>query len=621
MEGPSQTKHVKIQVVICLALTAAVFAVYGRVATHDFVNYDDPLYITGNANVQEGLTLENVKWAFQASDEGNWIPLTWISHMAAVEVFGLNAGAHLLLNVLLHALNSILLFLALGRMTGRIWPSALVAALFALHPLHIESVAWVAERKDVLSTLFWMLTIMAYIRYAERPTMRRYAAVVALFTIGLLTKSMLVTLPCVLLLLDYWPLQRVAQPTGTQGTPHADWTRLIVEKLPLLAIAAAIAAVTMVTQRSVGAMGSLEAVPLVPRILNAGASYAIYLRQTIWPFDLAVFYPWHTESVLPKYALIGALLVFAGLLASALMWKRRPYIAVGWLWYLGTLVPVIGLVSVGEHSHADRYTYLPLVGIFIMVAWTLADFVGAEPKRRAGALILTVALLLGLSLRSWDQIGHWRNSATLFEHALRVTPDNAVAHSSHGHALFGMNDLEGAVYHHLEAVRLQPWKVEYRYHLTLAYSEQGETLNAKWVCYEAIRIDPEHIETRRLLGNILLGEEDFSGAMDQFSHLLDSSPNDLAGRINLAIALAGLGRSTEAEQHFLEALLQEPGNPDAHYNYALLLIQSARNSEAIHHLHQALRSRPNHAQAQRQLDLQFGHAPGHAPAAKTPELR
>ena len=615
MKGSSETADLKVQSAICLALTAAVLAVYGRVATHDFINYDDPLYITSNERVQEGLNLENIGWAFRATDEGNWIPLTWISHMAAFEVFGLNAGAHLLLNVLLHALSSVLLFLALGRMTGRIWPSALVAALFALHPLHIESVAWVAERKDVLSALFWMLTLMAYIRYAERPTMRRYTAVVALFAMGLLTKSMLVTLPCVLLLLDFWPLQRAAQPTGTQGTPRADWTRLIVEKLPLLAIAAAIAAVTIVTQWSVGAVGPLEAVSLVSRISNASASYAIYLRQTLWPFDLAVFYPWHAEPVRTKYALIGALLVIAGLVASALTWKRRPYIAVGWLWYLGTLVPVIGLVLVGTHAHADRYTYLPLVGVFIMVAWMLADFVGTHPKRRAGALTLTAVLLLGLSLRSWDQIGHWRNSATLFEHTLKVTSNNAVAHNNYGGALFGMNDFDDAIYHYREAIRLRPREVQYFHNLALAYSEQGRMLWAKWACYEAFKIDPEYRDSRFKLGNILLDEGDFSGATDQFSRLLDSSPNDVPGRINLAIALARLGRSTEAEQHFLEALLQEPGNPDAHYNYSLLLTQSARKSEAIHHLQQALRGRPDHTEAQRQLDLLLEHSQ----AAQTPE--
>ncbi len=615
MKNPSKTRDLKVQALICLALTAAVLTVYGRVATHDFIDYDDPLYVTGNDRVKEGLSLDNVGWAFRSTEEGNWIPLTWISHMAAVEVFGLNAGAHILLNVLLHALNSVLLFLLLGRMTGRIWPSALAAALFALHPLHIESVAWVAERKDVLSTLFWILTLMAYVRYAERPTMQRYAAVAALFAAGLLSKSMVVTLPCVLLLLDFWPLQRTAQPTGTQGPPRVAWPRLIAEKLPLLAVAAAIAAVTIVTQRSVGAVGPLAAVSLVSRISNASASYAIYLRQTLWPFDLAVFYPWHAEPVRTKYALIGALLVIAGLVASALGWKRRPYIAIGWLWYLGTLVPVIGLVIVGTHAHADRYTYLPLVGVFIMVAWMLADFVCTHPKRRAGALILTATLLVGLSLRSWDQIGHWRNSATLFEHTLKVTSNNAVAHSIYGGALFGMSDFDAAVYHYREAIRLRPLEVDYLFNLTLAYSEQGKMLWAKWACYEAFKIDPEYRDSRFKLGIILLDEEDFSGAADQFSRLLDSSPDDVPGRINLAIALANLGRPAEAEQHFLEALLQEPDNPDAHYNYSLLLIQSARNSEAIQHFQQALRGRPDHTEAQRQLDLLLEHSG----AAQTPE--
>lgn len=617
MKNPSKTRDLKVQALICLVLTAAVLTVYGRVAAHDFVNYDDPLYITGNDRVKEGLNLDNIGWAFRSTEEGNWIPLTWISHMAAVEVFGLNAGAHILLNVLLHALNSVLLFLVLGRMTGRIWPSALAAALFALHPLHIESVAWVAERKDVLSTLFWMLTLMAYVRYAERPTMPRYAAVAAFFAAGLLAKSMVVTLPCVLLLLDFWPLQRTAQPTGTQGPPRVAWPRLIAEKLPLLALAAAIAVVTLITQRSVGAMGSLEVSSLISRVLNASASYAIYLRQTFWPFDLAVTYPWHAEQTLTKYALIGALLIIAGLVASALGWKRHPYIAVGWLWYLGTLVPVIGVVHVGTYAHADRYTYVPLVGVFIMAAWMLADFVGARSMRRAGVLILTAALLLGLSLRSWDQLGHWRNSATLFEHTLNVTSNNARAHNNYAHALFAMNDFDAAVYHSREAVRLQPWKVTYFYNLALAYAEQGEMLWAKWACYEAIRIDPGYRETRHKLGYILLDEGDFSGAIDQFSRLVESDPDDVLGRINLAIALAAVRRSAEAEHHFLEVLIQEPGSPGAHYNYSLLLIQSGRNSEAIHHLQQALHARPDHAEAQQQLDLLREHS-GATPTPERP---
>ena len=600
-----------LHAVISLALVAAVLAVYSRVATHEFISLDDPIWITDNERVQQGLTFENIPWAFRVVLDGNWVPLTWLSHMAVVEVFGVNAGAHLLINVVLHALNSMLLFLVLAHMTRRIWPSALVAALFALHPLHIESVAWVTERKDVLSTFFWMLTLLAYSRYAQRPGPGRYVAVAALFTLGLLAKPMLVTLPCVLLLLDFWPLQRTAERSESSSS---NLGRLVIEKLPLLAIAACIAAVTIETQRRGGAMDLLGPVSALTRLMNAAAAYAIYFRQTFWPFDLAVFYPRHAEPALKDYALLGAALVAMALMAAAVLWKRRPYVAIGWLWYLGTLIPVIGLVQVGQQAHADRYTYVPLIGLFIVCAWTLADLVQARPKLRRGAAAIAVTLLLALSLRTWDQLSHWRNSETLFYHALNVTPKNSNAHGHYAFALLQTDNLDGAIYHLREALRLRTDRsaVLYIYTgLADAFLRQGNTLEAQWALYNALELDPHNEDARLHLANTLLAEEDFAGAADQFARIVEANPQHVAGRINLAIALTRLGNPAEAEAHFLQVMRLKPGDAEAHYNYSMLLLQSARVSEATHHLRETLRSEPGHSEAQRQLDRLLG-GPGEA---------
>ena len=613
MESQPETASPKLHAAICLALIAVVLAVYSRVATHEFISLDDPLYITDSERVQQGLTLENIPWAFQVVLDGNWIPLTWLSHMAAVEVFGLNAGAHLLINVVLHALNSMLLFLVLAQMTRRTWPSALVAALFALHPLHIESVAWVAERKDVLSTFFWMLTLLAYSRYAARPALPRYAAVVACFTLGLLAKSMLVTLPCVLLLLDFWPLRRTVE--HSENSPSR-LGRLLIEKLPLLAIAAGIAAVTIATQRQAGAMDSIYGVPMVTRLMNAAAAYAIYIRQTIWPFGLAVFYPRHAEPVLIRFALLGAALVATGLTAAAVSWKQRPYIAIGTLWYLGTLLPVIGLVQVGRHAHADRYTYVPLIGLFMIGAWALADLLQARPKLRRGAAAIAMALLLALSLRTWDQLSRWRNSETLFKHALNVAPKNSTAHGHYAFALLQADNLDSAIYHYHEALRLRTNRSKGIYiytGLADAFIKQGKTLEAQWALYSALDLKPEDEDMRFHLANALLAEEDLAGAADQFARIVEANPQHVASHINLAIALTRLGKPAEAEPHFLQALRLEPSDADTHYNYALLLVQTARVLEAAHHLREALRSQPGHVEAQRQLDQLLGESGKIAP--------
>ncbi len=373
------------EILICLFLVLATLTVYWQVGNYEFVNFDDDKYIIENFHVQKGLTRDSVIWAFTATHVSNWHPLTWLSHMLDFQLYGLNPSGHHLTNVFFHLVNTLLLFLVLKLMTGALWRSGLVAALFAVHPLHVESVVWVAERKDVLSTLFWMLTLWAYLGYTKRPGVKRYLVILLAFALGLMAKPMLVTLPFVLLLLDYWPLKRIelgqsaiglpaaSQPSTIANKPGAQAFRLLLEKTPMFVLAAVSSVVTFIVQKSGGAVGALETYPFKIRMANALLSYVIYLKKMIWPQNLAVFYP-HPGQSLPMWQAAGAgLLLVVVSIAVIRAGRRYPYLPVGWLWYVGTLVPVIGLVQVGDQAMADRYTYVSLIGLFIVVAWGVPD--------------------------------------------------------------------------------------------------------------------------------------------------------------------------------------------------------------------------------------------------------
>ena len=431
------------KIVACLFLVLATLAVYGQVRNYHFVSLDDNLYITDNPTVQKGLTLDGLSSAFTSSYGGFWLPLTMLSHMLGCQLFGLHAGGHHLINLLFHLANVLLLFLWLQRTTQALGPSFLVAALFALHPLHVESVAWVTERKDVLSTFFWLLTMWAYVWYVEAPRLGRYLLILVCFILGLMSKPMLVTLPFVLLLLDYWPLgrwtlnrsaavsrSRVSQDRKTrQGVSIS---RLAWEKAPLFALAMLFSIVTLFTQKEIGAVQSLQNVALTSRLANVLVAYVTYIGKMIWPTRLAVFYPL-TGNAIPLWQWLGAGLTLAFLsLLIIRQFQRRPYLLVGWLWYLGTLVPVIGLVQAGGQSLADRFTYVPLIGLFIMVAYGMAEL---NTRWRPARYLLPVGagmILAALMICTWLQVHYWRDSASLFTHALQVTKDNALAHDSLG---------------------------------------------------------------------------------------------------------------------------------------------------------------------------------------------
>ena len=540
-------------------LVAVTLLVFGRVIRHDFINYDDPTYVTANPHVRGGLTWSNVGWAFTTRHAANWHPLTWLSHMLDVQLFGMNPRGHHITSVLLHVANTLLLFAVLRRMTNAVWPSAFVAALFAVHPLHVESVAWVAERKDVLSTLFWMLTMWAYARYAERPGVARYGLALLFFALGLMAKPMLVTLPCVLLLLDFWPLGRV-RPGKEDFTRTI--ARLCAEKLPLFALSAASCALTVWAQKAGGAVLSVDALPLPFRIGNAVLSYARYLGRTIWPADLAVFYP--HPGAWPTWQLLGAGLLMLSMTAVA-VWRirRDPYLIVGWFWYLGTLVPVIGIVQVGGQSIADRYSYVPLVGLFVMIGWAGAALAGHFSSFKRFVAFAAGVVVAFTAAFAWKQTRHWRNSFALFEHALRVTSDNHIAHNNLGIALAERGKLDAAILHFQELVRIKPRFASAHNNLGIALASRGRT----------------------------------SEAIEHFKRAVEINPSFAEAQNNLGVALGNVGRLEEAAFHFSEAVKAAPGFADARYHLACALLEQRDAEAAAQHLREALRLRPDFPRA------------------------
>ena len=453
METPNLDKQIpwlahkppdaKLVLLAGIALVLMTTGAYWQIRSHDFVIYDDPIYVTSNSRVLSGLTPEGILGAFTTAESANWHPITWLSLMLDSELFGKDARGYHITNLLLHLANTLLLFSVLVRLTRSLWCSAFVAALFAIHPLHVESVAWIAERKDVLSTFFGMLTLWFYVSYARNPSVKTYVPVFLFLGIGLMAKSMLVTLPCVMLLLDYWPLQRLnfkkSHSPSRQAENHSHDTGrsfgfLVYEKLPLLIPVAVTCVLTVIAQHKGEAIKSLQNFDIPLRIANALVSYVSYIGQMFWPRHLAVIYP-HPTS-LPWWQWTGALILLVGI--SILVFgpfRHRRYFTVGWLWYLGTLVPVIGLIQVGDQALADRYTYIPLIGLFIMLGWGIADLATSIPYRKAVLALLGAFVLSALSVCTWRQVGHWRDSYSLFSHALAVTQNNYIAHNNLATAL------------------------------------------------------------------------------------------------------------------------------------------------------------------------------------------
>ena len=588
---------------ICLLLIATTLLVFWQVQHYDFVNIDDPYYVSDNFFVKHGLTRASFIWAFTTTHAANWHPLTWLSHMLDYQVYGLNPGGHHVTSVLLHLANAVLLFLVLNRMTGTLWRSAFVAALFAIHPLHVESVAWISERKDVLSTLFWILTMWMYLRYVERPDFFRYMLALFAFVLGLMAKPMLVTLPCVLLLLDYWPLGRfrlsqasddILATTQASKEQGGRSLRLFLEKIPFFALAAASSVVTFLAQRSGGAL-TVDIYPLKIRIANALVSYVSYMGKMIWPRGLVVFYL-HPGKNLPGWHAVGAglLLVCLSLVVMRAA-RRHPYLAVGWLWYLGTLVPVIGLVQVGMQAMADRYTYVPLIGLLIICVWGVFDLVKGWRHGKVFLALSAGLLLLALTTCTWLQVRHWKNSATLFQHALTMNAEHYVAHNNLGAALIEQGKIEEGISHYTKALEINP-------NYWLAHSNlggylvgQGKVEDAMHHCSEAVRLNPNSSEAHNNLGLALALQGRFEEATTHYSEALRLKPEYSHAHRNLGLALERLGRLEEASTHYAEAVRFKPDFVQAHLDLATVLAEQGNFAAATAQYQKALEIKPDDA--------------------------
>jgi Flp pilus assembly protein TadD len=585
---------------IAAGLAITTFGIYLQVIGHRFIVIDDISYIEENPTVNRGVTLGGLAWAFTTFHEGNWHPLTWIAHMIDSQLFGIFAGGHLLVNALIHVANTLLLFWFLLATTRARWPSALVAALFALHPLHVESVAWAAERKDTLSTFFGLLSLIAYVRYTEAPSIRRYGWTAITLALGLLAKPMLVTWPFVMLLLDYWPLGRFdvtsrppSRSFGAAGREVATkvWP-LVREKLPLFVLVAASAVITSVAQSYAGAVRTFTEVPITSRLSNALVSYAKYLLLTFWPNDLAVFYPFPAAGI-PVWQIIGAALLLIGITAFCLFqWKIRPYLIIGWLWFLGTLVPVIGLVQVGGQAMADRYFYVPSIGLFIALVFGVAEI--AKTRRVApwfGATIAGVVLLVLATLTN-AQIQRWNNSFTLFEHTLAVTPPNLAIQNTLGYALQRSGRLDEAAGHFEKALQMKP--DEYMSLLNMGVNRfyQGRVPEAIDYAQAAIRSQADAPKAYNLLGMALAKQNHNEAAFEAVRRAVELAPKDADIRNNLGLTLARLGRMPEAINEFHEALRLNPRNAGAHANLGLALFASGNPRESIPEFEAALRLNP-----------------------------
>jgi Flp pilus assembly protein TadD len=571
---------IRINVILCCFLGLLTFAVFRGVLGNGFLNYDDFQYVTDNRHVTSGLSIENAVWAFKSGYASNWHPITWLSHMVDVELFDLNPRGHHLMNLLLHAGNSCLLFLLLNKITGAVWRSLVVAALFAIHPLHVESVAWVAERKDVLSTCFALSTLLMYTSYVQRGGTWRYLALFGLFAFGLMSKPMLVSLPFVLLLIDFWPLRRFVP--WSVDTVHEQshrvgnklpLSRLVMEKLPLFALAVLSSCITVFVQKG-EALHTLQVTSLSFRVANAVVAYLRYLVKTVWPSDLAVLYPLPGSIPLLHSVSSAILLLLISYGAGALS-RRRPYITVGWFWFIGTLVPVIGIVQVGLQSMADRYTYFPLIGIFILVVWGAADLAARWPYLRMPLALAMAGILAVYSTVAWNYGRCWKDSATLFTHAIAATSDNYYAHYMLGKALYETTRFEDALVHYARARQLNPGFADVYVNMGIIYAKQGKQGDAISSFATALSLKPGSVNVHYNIAVALQTQGRVEEAMMHYLEVLRLDPENVGGHYNLGVALMGLDRWDEAAGHFSKVVRLKPELEDAYRNLQICLQQKA----------------------------------------------
>ncbi len=578
---------------LAAALVAATLLVYGQAWRFGFVLIDDPIYVSENPHVQAGLSLQNVVWSFATFRDGNWIPFTWLSLMLDTTVFGFHAGAYHFTNVLLHVANTVLLFAFLARATGNQLRSACVAALFALHPLHVESVAWITERKDVLSTLFGLLSLLAYVSYAKSRGGWSFAACLLCFVASLLSKQTLVTLPFVFLLLDFWPLGRFAERSAR--------VPLVVEKIPFLAVSAAFSAITIIAQRSGHTVASLSAFPLATRCLNAVVVYAEYLAKTLFPHHLAVFYPHPGEHDFLAIA-GGAAALLAAISAAALVWARRyPYLFFGWAWFLGTLVPMIGFVQVGRQQMADRYTYVPLIGLFVAIVWLCAELVPASAFRTRVLATAAVTILAALAGATFVQAGYWHDSVALFRHARECDENNPVAASALGSRLVAEGQTTEGVALLESAVRLAPNDAESHFNLAVGLEKVGR-LEAAAEQYEAaLALDEWDPRAHTNLARSLWKRHQYREAKQHFRRAIEIDRDHVSAYVNMAALCGETGDFADSITYNERALELDPTLLICHYNIALALRAEGRFKEAADRFRYLLSISPD-ADARRELN-------------------
>jgi tetratricopeptide (TPR) repeat protein len=604
---PEQTKKSLI-LSIYFALAVSTLLVFWQVRNFDFVNYDDDIYVYENPHVLNGLTPAAVSWAFTTDVSSHWHPLTWISLMLDCQLFGLNPAGFHLVNLLLHIVNTLLLFAVLKKMTGSLWPSAFVAAAFALHPMHVESVAWISEHKDVLSAFFWMLTMLAYAQYVKKPGIVRYLLVILIFALGLMAKPMLVTLPFVFLLLDYWPLDRI------KHFNRQNIYRLVLEKIPFFALVAVSSVVTFMMMRSGDTVIKMDTFPLNSRIANAVLSYVRYLYKMVWPQNLAAFYPLNAAASFSFWPVaMCVLLLFVISIFVIQFGRKQKYLPVGWLWFVGTLIPVIGIVQVGAQAYADRYTYVPYIGLFIMIAWGLPALLSKwtstnsveSPQRKIALGLSMVIVLTTLGICAHRQTSYWKNSVTLFSHAIEVTQNNHLAYNNLGNAYAILGRLPEAMDDFRRAIKIKPDYAEPQDALGVAYARLGRYAEAIEASKLAIKIKPDLADAHENLGNAYCGLGRYPDAVESYKQAIGIKPDNAGTHYNLGNTYTALGRLPEAIEAFSQAVKIKPDYAEAYTNLGIVYRRLGRFTDAIDAYKQAIKIKPDLAETHYNLGIAY----------------
>jgi tetratricopeptide (TPR) repeat protein len=609
----NKTSNKPLLLIIHLALALAILAVFFQLLGSDFITFDDAHYVSENPYVRTGLTRDNIIWAFTPGEFGYWHPVTWLSHMLDCQIYGMDPGMHHLTNVLIHVANTLLLFLILSRLTGALWKSAFVAALFALHPLNVDSVAWIAERKNLLSTLFWLLTMWAYVRYAHRKAILPYLLALVLFALGLLAKPMLVTLPFVLLLLDYWPLDRLhlgrlcedidrqAGQPETHINPASALLHLLWEKIPFFVLSAASIGLSYWSSDKLATTISTGLVPIRLRIANALVSYITYISRAIFPQKLAVFYP-YPQAVPLAHSITALIVLVCVTVVFVWVFRKKRYLTLGWLWYLGTLVPVIGLVQVGLWpAFADRWAYVPLIGIFVIVAWAVPDVLAGWRFRKVALALSAAVVLLALAVCTHLQLRYWRSSTALFQHAIDVTDDNYQAHFSMIKPLLKEGKFAQAIEHGQKSLELNPSYASAHNSLGAVLLESGRLDEAFIHLRKALQLKPHFPAAHVNLGALFVKRDKLDQAVEHFSEALSLQPDLLSANVNIASVFTRQNKLDQAVKHYSKALQINPDLPEIHNNLGLVLARQQKLIQAAHHYTQALRTKPDFADAHNNL--------------------